>query len=340
MTFRKLISLSIAVSFVVLFVTGVLSFFQPYSNHTATLHTVFGVLFTFGVVFHLKNNFRSIILYLKGKLPLFIVLIGVLVFFAGYYQMYPLNKFMDFGAKQKATSEKELNRTVFELVEMNTLKDIQLSIDVLRSEHYWHPQMAIWIEDTEGNYKETLFVSKATAKGLFFGGRSKENFKDFDEIKNASGDYRRVNALPVWSDKRGVKYADGLFVPPSNQPLPDAITGATITDNFQLITSIDKLKEFTLKIEINVAFDDNEYYSAYDFPDDEVFHNGTGQLGQPSIIFEAKVNMNDDKNYYLMDLVGHGHHSGQNGIIYKDLSGLTTAKKIIERIVLGVQENL
>ena len=86
-----------------------------------------------------------------------------------------------------------------------------------------------------------------------------------------------------------------------------------------------------------MAFDDNEYYSEFDFPDDDVFHSGTGQLGQPSIVFEASVDMNDNKDYYLMELIGHGHHSGQTGELDSDLSTLTTALEIVERIVIGVR---
>lgn len=340
MTFRKIISLSIGVSFLVLFITGILSYFQVYERSTATIHTVFGLLFSFGILFHLKNNFRPLKLYSKEKFLFIILLIGTLFFFGSYYQIQPFDAMMNFGAKQKATEKKELNLSNYEVVEMNTSNNVLLTIDLLRSEYYWHPQMAVWVEDEQGNYVETLFISKATARGLFFGGRSKDNFKTFDEQKSASGDYRRVNALPVWSHKRGVKYKDGLYVPPSNNKLPDAITGATIIDNFQLLSSTNELSKFKLKIEINVAFDDNEYYSEYDFPDDETFHNGTGQLGQPSIIFETAINMTDNKNYYLMELIGHGHYSGQNGSINLDLSTLTTARQIVERIVVGVKTTL
>lgn len=274
---------------------------------------------------------------IKGKLIIVILLVGVIFFYGSYARVLPFETLMNFGAKQKATSEKEINQSTYEIVEMNMSNNIQFTIDLLSSEHYWHPQMAVWIEDEQGNYIETLFVSKATAKGLFFGGRSKDNYKTFDEKKDASGEYRRINALPVWSHKRGVRYADGMFVPPSDQPLPDAITGATLTDNFILKTSTKSRDRFSFKIEVNVAFDDNEYYSEYDFPDDKIFHNGTGQLGQPSIIFNTDIDMNDGKEYYLMELVGHGHRSGQNGTVNPDLSTLTTAKRIVERIVVGVK---
>ncbi|MGX1930161.1 hypothetical protein [Flagellimonas sp. 2504JD4-2] len=337
MKFRKLIGLSIGISFVVLFITGLLSFYTTYSRSIATLHTVFGLLFTVGVLFHLKNNFRPLASYSKGKMTLFVVCAGALFFVGAKYETPPFKQLMDFGASAKSNSERMVNPEAYELVEMNTSKGMHITLDLLRGEHYWHPQMAVWIEDEVGNYIETLFVSKATAKGLFFGGRSKSNFKTFDTEKQSSYSFRRVNALPVWSHKRGVRYKDGAVVPTRDMPLPDAITGETLVDNFILTMSTEPLSKFRIKVELNVAFDDNEFYSEYDFPDDETFHNGTGQLGQPSIVFSALVDSGDGKAYYLMDLIGHGHHSAQNGTIYSDLSTLTTAKDIVERIVVGIK---
>lgn len=338
MRFRKIVSISIAMSFSVLLATGILSYFQNHSNVTATLHTVFGLLFSLGVAFHLVNNYQALKTYFRGWLLLILTTVLTVLFLGAYLRTEPFNSMMEFGTRIRANSEKELNLTEYEIVKMDMGRGIILTIDVLASEHYWHPQMAVWIEDFQGNYRETIFVSKATGMGLFFGGRSKENFKTFDQKKDTEGDYRRVNALPVWSHARGVQYEDGMYVPSNDQPLPDAITGATIVDNFKLISSVDSISKFVLKIEINVAFDDNEYYSEYDFPDDSIYHSGTGQLGQPSIIFESSIDMNDEKDYYLMEMVGHGHHSGQTGEIFDDLSTLTTAKDIVERIVVGVEK--
>lgn len=334
---KKLVSLSIAVSFSVLLVTGILSYFQPYARTTATLHTVFGLLFALGALFHLRNNFKSLVRYSKSRIISIILLVGATFFISAYLQKAPFKNMMDFGAQLKATEGRELNFSEYEVIAVNTENDIYLNIDLLRAKHYWHPQIAIWVEDTKGNYVETLFVTQATAKGIFFGGRSKENFKQFDIEKDGTGEYRRVDALPVWSHKRGIRYPDGMYVPTREDPLPDGISGATLSDNFHMNTSAKYASKFNLRIEINVAFDDNEYYSEFDFPDDDVFHSGTGQLGQPSIIFESTIDMNDNKDYYLMELVGHGHHSGQSGELYDDLSTLTTALELVERIVVGVK---
>ena len=340
MKFRKVISLLIALIFAVLLITGVLSYFNPYTRLVATLHTTFGILFTAGVAFHLKNNIRSLISYSKGKTSLFAFLGVLIIAVPAYFQAEPFRSLMDHGAKSKAASSQEVNIRAHEIIEMNMEEDVRISIDLLKGEHYWHPQMAVWMEDDQGNYLETLFVSNATAKGLFYGGRSKDNFKEFDVTRDASGDYRRVNALPVWSHKRNVRYADGMYVPSHKDSFPEAISGATISESFKMFTSIPYNQNFRLRIEINVAFDDNEYYSEFDFPEDEVYHSGTGQMGQPSIVFDTRIDLLDGKKYYLMELIGHGHQSGQTGVLYEDLTTLTTAREIVERIVVGVHSRI
>ena len=337
MKYRKVVSLSIALSFLVLSVTGFLSYFYDYSRELATIHTVFGLLLTVGILCHLSNNWRPLRSYSEGKVfsLISVIILGLLT--SAYFEVRPIQEFMDFGARWKASNEKSISHMDYDYVSMNLGRDIELTIDLLRGEHYWHPQMAVWIEDSLGNYVESVYVSKATAQGLFFGGRNKENFKEFDQSQQSSTDYRRVNALPVWSHKRGKLYDDGWVVPTREEPLPDAITGATFVDNFVLKSSVDFMNQFVMKVEINVAFDDNEYFSEYDFPEDEIFHNGTGQLGQPSIVFSTMVDMSDSQNYYLMEMIGRGHHSGQTGELFTDVSNLTTAHDIVERIVLGVR---
>lgn len=338
MEFRKIISLSIALSFVVLAITGIISFFFDYSRITASLHTIFGFIFLIGVLFHFANNVKAFRKYLRSPIALVICSAIVIVFSSAYWQWQPVEQLMDWGTKQKMTNGKVEANHQIEYYEMNTDNGLKISVDLLRAKHYWHPQIAIWIEDTLGNYQQTLFVTKATAKGLFFGGRSKENYKTFDAEKvGQNRNYRQVNALPVWSHQRNILADNGNYAPTKEHPLVDAIIGATPVDNFVLETSIERLERFILKLEINVAFDDNEFYSKFDFPDDAIFHNGTGQLGQPSLVFEVPINLSDQQSYYLMQLVGHGHYSAQDGRIYKDLSTLTTALEIVERVVVGVK---
>ena len=73
------------------------------------------------------------------------------------------------------------------------------------------PQIAIWLEDTQGNYLSTLYVTHKIATQTW----------------QASGGNRRKEALPHWCYSRGVKYTDGLYLPTKNQPLVDGLSGAT-----------------------------------------------------------------------------------------------------------------
>jgi hypothetical protein len=65
--FRTWVSLTLAISFCVLSVSGLLSFFLPYSRTTAAVHTVFGFLFFLSVLPHIWNNFKNLASYLKAR---------------------------------------------------------------------------------------------------------------------------------------------------------------------------------------------------------------------------------------------------------------------------------
>ncbi len=338
---RKIASLLMLSSFLVLCITGLLSYLSEYTRLIATVHTIFGFLFVLVAVAHIFNNTKPVKLYLKSWLAIPITVFVGLLTYASTSENFLIKNIMDYGARSKAKIGVESKSNTYAEIVMNLEEAGHLSLELKKGAHFWHPQVAVWTEDTLGNYIETLYVTKATAKGLFAGGRTKDNFKSLDtENTEIRTKYRRVDALPIWSHKRGMIYADGMYVPTNDKPLPDGITGATPLDNFILNTSVDYSDKFVVKLEINVAFDDNEYYSEFDFPDDEIFHNGTGQLGQPSLVFKGTIAPEKDSNYQLMNLEGRGHHSAQNGTIYKDVSTLTTALEIVEFIVVGYKKTI
>ncbi len=76
------------------------------------------------------------------------------------------------------------------------------------------PQVAIWVEDTGGNYVGTLFVTKKTATQGWLA--------SVGEGLSPS-EIRRPEALPAWSHRRGVVYPDGLYMPTAAMPVADAV---------------------------------------------------------------------------------------------------------------------
>jgi hypothetical protein len=267
------------------------------------------------------------------------ILTGLFLF--SYFEFKPVKALMDWRAKRNAMAENKSSNTAYEAYNYAGKMAPSVTIDFLRGKHFWHPQVAIWIEDSTGRYLETLSVTSSVAKGLFYAGRSAENFRRSDEVKKEEdAPTRRVDALPYWSHKRGHRYQDGLYSPPPDQPLPDAITMATPKDNFYIKMSpvIDTLSSFQILVEVNIAFDENEYYSEYDFAEDSLYHSGTGLLGQPSLIYAATINNTDKNRYYILSLLGRGHHSGSTGDLIQETNTVSTAKYIVERIVVGVDE--
>ena len=274
------------------------------------------------------------------KEPFVVLALCSLLFTSAYFEWGPVKMMMDQKAVRNTQATGDVIYANYEVIDHSNGKPPFLTVDFLKGKHFWNPQVAIWLEDSTGKYLETLLVTTSTAKGLFYAGRSATNFKESDEEKTERSEpIRRVDALPYWSHKRGHRYSDGFFSPPPDDPLPDAITSATPKSNFLFTTeneSVSSLSVFRIRIEINVAFDENEYFSEYDFPEDSLYHGGTGLLGQPSLIYGTTITKKDQDRYYVLTLLGHGHYSGATGELVPDVSTLTTARFVAERIVVGI----
>ncbi len=181
------------------------------------------------------------------------------------------------------------------------------------------PQIAIWLEDMQGNYLSTVYVSHKIAT---------------QDWQMAKGN-RRKEALPHWCYSRGVIYDDGLYLPTKDKPVVDGISGATPRESFdvKLITA-PHLKHFVVKVEINHSTDFNDYFTK-NAPEGDA--NYSGGSGQPAVIYKAEVDMTTGKKTFEATLIGHSSPDGSDGEIHTDMSGLTTALEIVERITINIQ---
>jgi len=188
---------------------------------------------------------------------------------------------------------------------------------------YKPPQIAVWAEDSEGNYVETLYVTNKIATqgwGL------------------AGGD-RRKETLPYWCYQRGVQYDDGLYLPTMDDPLPDAVTSATPPGSFVLLSKMPgdpKLETFVVLVEFNESWDYNDDYPGGLQPGDP---NYSAVSGQPSVVYAATADENTGNGQYEMEIIGHGSPDGEDGNLYEDMSMLTTALGIVESISVEVGSN-
>ncbi|MBL6445879.1 hypothetical protein JMN32_06145 [Fulvivirga sp. 29W222] len=340
---RRLLGNILITSFLALSGSGLFIYFIPFSKPVASLHTLFALIFLLGAVFHIANNKTPLSNYISGKgqkkfkkLQSMIILSIFILISAGILYNIPFfNSIYNWGNtfrnSQLGKSEQTLN---YETINLNGLTgQHDISIELKKGSTFQYPLFAIWLEDSIGNYIKTLYISRVIASSTFDYGEKVNN-----EWKPAV--VRRPEALPYWSHKRGIKASDGLYIPLNGAPDLDGVSGATPTGNF-IVTSksdLNALKYYKIFLEVNQSYDWNEHYSEGRFPDDEIY-SGSGQVGQPSLIYATDLSAADlqQKTYKLLNLIGHGHHSGKDGKLYTDLKNITTAKKIVDRIILAVE---
>lgn len=230
---------------------------------------------------------------------------------------------MGCSSQQKISDEIRIIRTTPENGTQN------LEIEFTKGPEFNHPSFAIWTEDLEGNYIETLYVTQFVGSGKFGHGEIKPG-----KWSNEPGTARRPASLPYWAHKRNIQAPDGLYIPSPETAVPDAITGATPQGNFRLESASKvKNKKFKLLLEINQPWDSNRFWTNSKFPDDLDYFSSL----QPALVYETTIDSESNQAENLMQLIGHAEPSGKNGNLYSDLNTLTTAKEIAQKIVVRLK---
>jgi hypothetical protein len=206
-----------------------------------------------------------------------------------------------------------------------------LEIEFQQGSAYNHPSFVIWLEDLDGTYRETLFITQYVATGKYGHGQLSSGRWD-----DQPGEARRPATLPYWAHKRGIQAPDGLYIPSPEAPMPDAVTRATPKGDFRLETQTGEkqTKKFRVLMEINQAWDSNRYWTNTKFPGDGDYFTSL----QPAIVYAVTVNPDEPDEEYYLNPIGHSHPSGKNGKLYTDLSTLTTAKEIAGKICVRIKQ--
>ena len=337
MKYRLIATVILSAAFLVLMITGILMYSTQYDYFTASLHIWASILSLIGVCWHFKNNwlaYKKHLSFKQGKVFLLITLLGVMpVSFGLIAELAPFHSVIQFGERLRSAGTVKPGE--FAVVDLtHNHENSNLEIFVKAGSHYHSepqplalgmtytsvPQMAIWLEDMEGNYVKTLYVTSKTSNSSF---RNKPGQTDI---------IRRPEALPVWGHKRGVRASDGLYVPDVDSLEFDGLTAATPKTDHQIRFPKVAQSQYRIFMEVNRSYDFNEYYTTDRFPSDPIY-SGSGSSGQPSLVYSAVIDTAQQAEA-LLSPVGHGHHSGQNGDIYEDLTELTTAKALISFAVV------
>lgn len=197
-------------------------------------------------------------------------------------------------------------------------------IDFSAGKGHNNPSFAIWIETLDEKFVQEIFVTKSVSTGIF-------RYGDASSGKWEAGSKMYYATLPYFIHKRTAN----AEIPTTDKPIIDAYTGATPKEDFLLKTkSNTKIKgKFRLVMEINQAWDFNNYWHNSKFPDEKEYRNSC----QPSLIYAVTIDPENLMDEYTLNPIGHGHYAGKDGKLYTDLSTFTTALDIAKKITVHVK---
>jgi hypothetical protein len=347
---RHYVNFTLLLAFASLVASGLLRFFQPFSLATTRIHIVFGTTVLILVGLHLASRLDYFAKMLRApkkvgvdhsaarRLILLPLLICTYGWTACLLDWWPVPHLLSLGyeAKNRAIIFRAEDGTAVRRLENQSLQVKRQTSDEssLMVEIEWgpamdtgarfptpfsaaRPQIAIWAESTTGALIETFFVSEESAYAEGF--------------EWAGEDRRRVDLLPIW--RHQFTLASG--VEPDGQI--DTYSSSTPEHSFSVENYLkEDASGFYVCVEVNAPNDHNAFFNA-DQPATAGGYTYPG-IGQPSVYFSALIDPENPTKYYLMNYVGHGgSHSQQAGNVHFDSSQITTARDLIEKVLVRIK---
>lgn len=173
------------------------------------------------------------------------------------------------------------------------------------------PQCALWLEDENGNFIDTIFVTKSAAGNSW----------------KFSPENGRPESLPVWYHKAEISPSKKNV---GNNNL-DAVSAATPKKGIfaEKTVALNSSKNYVLKAEINQSFDYNDFWNK----------KNSGVNGQPSVIYGKEFSFAGENLEIVLDFLGTGSLIGDNGNIESGNSEkLTTALEIVSKIEATIEK--
>ncbi|MDB4461497.1 hypothetical protein N9043_00955 [bacterium] len=265
---RSFVSLLIALSFVVLAVTGVLAFALPFSLQIVGLHALMGFVFIGIIALHVANNYHHLSRYMKTPVLWATIVITVGLTGLFLWQPAPIRSFLKLSQNLgPATDRFEVQKEGL-IYQYRPSPNYQMTLNLRAGETFdvtAPPHVAIWLENASFYHIKTLREPDDPTAGRA--------------------------ALPYWDFKRrGWEAAkrqmetEGLDSKPT--PEVDGVSGATQNSSFDpadyiLPADPENPMPYRLLVEI-------------DQPDD----------GQPSLVYSVEIDNSTPKAFQLLDLVG------------------------------------
>lgn len=163
---KKLVSLGVAAVFMALGTTGLLLYLVQHNKPTKVIHTTFGLFFVTVAIFHIINNWSSLISYVKGKGGLglnkeffLISIIAIACVIGAGLLLPPFEQIEEFGEELRKGDRPPVKKISFQLIETNQdLSGSPISIQLEKNRETLLPSIAIWTVDSASQFVDNLFV--------------------------------------------------------------------------------------------------------------------------------------------------------------------------------------
>ena len=164
---RRTVSLLTALTFLVLAVTGVLAFIQPFSIGIIGLHSLMGFFFIALIGLHVLNNSRPLTSYLKSKTLWVTLIVTASLTLLFWWQPKPVKAILTLSGNLGPAMER------FEMKEDAMVFDYapspkyRMRLNVKTGPAYDTqppPQVAIWLENQGAYHIKTLLAPKDSAE--------------------------------------------------------------------------------------------------------------------------------------------------------------------------------
>lgn len=348
---RHLVNLALVPFFLTLVVTGLMRFLLPFSLITTRIHIISGFAVLVLVGLHLISRtpyFKSIIRsvgtskdhrnHITQKTLIVISSLWIFLLTTSFWGLPPASQVIDasYESRHRATIFRSDPQTVYKPVNDGmrlkrvTDSDASLLVQLDWSSSFIEkfrqnrgplsdsrPQIAIWAESETGTLIETLYLSETSAFS--------------ESFEWAGHQQQRVDILPIWRNR----FTLTTGIAPDGEQAA-FFSGATPEHSFSIHNYLKtNSNPFYLYVEINAPGDPNNYFNSNLEPDQSEYTKPG--IGQPAVLYGAYIEPIKDKQYVLLDLVGHGGSNTSDGNIHYDLEPLTSAKQLVEKIIVRVQ---
>ncbi len=192
----------------------------------------------------------------------------------------------------------------------------EITISVGAGQHWKQkrgPQFAVWLEDSDGNFVRTLYVTERASRKNWI----------------MSPKEGRPESLPVWYSASKQEIGSSKAASSDEGQQLDAVTGATPKGGIIFAAEIEDAS-YIIRAEFNTSFDYNDFYTK----------KSSGVNGQPSVVYSAEIPQDfcKDSGEIKLEFSGCGSIDGSDGEIHTDTSNLTTAKSIVKLVSVTAAE--